>query len=332
LSRAITELVSRPDVELVVLHPGGGPWFDPGRNAYRVATAIDLGGTITAADIAWRDTWREAGTTAWQAETAPAPLPAASGRDLGVAVVPDAANSTRDASTAGMPLPAANGRDLGAAMEPDTANSTRHASAAGVSSPPTPTSPGVGLTGAGAAAVVASSCGDQGVGLVVAASGAIRYLDLVPAPRSPLAVFASRGAAGIDGTVSTASGIAYGTGGPVRLLIGDLAFLHDAGALAIGELETPPDLDIVVLNDHGGGIFCDLEHAAAPGELFRRYFLTPQRVDLAQLARAYGADYERADSAEVLAHALTRPPSGIRVIEVPLPEKRTVSAQSSPCP
>jgi 2-succinyl-5-enolpyruvyl-6-hydroxy-3-cyclohexene-1-carboxylate synthase len=58
-------------------------------------------------------------------------------------------------------------------------------------------------------------------------------------------VLANRGLAGIDGTISTASGVALGRSGgsggldvgQVRCLVGDLTFLHDAGGLLIGSLE-----------------------------------------------------------------------------------------------
>jgi 2-succinyl-5-enolpyruvyl-6-hydroxy-3-cyclohexene-1-carboxylate synthase len=167
------------------------------------------------------------------------------------------------------------------------------------------------------AAEVASSCADLGIALVVAASNAVRCLDLTPP--APVAVFASRGAAGIDGTVSTAGGIALGLGKPVRALVGDLAMAHDAGGLGRGEWELPPDLDVVVCQDHGGGVFRELEHArAAAPEVFARYFLAPQAVDLGNLARAHGARHTRADSVADLRAALAQPPRGVRVIEAPI--------------
>jgi 2-succinyl-5-enolpyruvyl-6-hydroxy-3-cyclohexene-1-carboxylate synthase len=158
--------------------------------------------------------------------------------------------------------------------------------------------------------------------LVLGSSNPIRDVDLTAAPGwHPLEVFANRGLAGIDGTVSTAAGIALATGVPTRLLLGDLTFLHDAGGLLTGAGEPEPDLSIVVLNDNGGGIFGLLEHgsettASRYGAAVERLFGTPQHVDLAALAAAHGIRFERATTAEALETAMERPIKGRSIVEV----------------
>ena len=63
----------------------------------------------------------------------------------------------------------------------------------------------------------------------------------------------SRGANGIDGTLSTAMGIAHNNR-PTVLLTGDLAFLHDTnGLLNVRHLKG--HLTIILINNNGGGIF-----------------------------------------------------------------------------
>lgn len=160
--------------------------------------------------------------------------------------------------------------------------------------------------------------------LVLGSSNAIRDVDLVAAGNwHPLDVYANRGLAGIDGTISTASGIALAHGIPTRLLLGDLTFLHDAGGLLLGDGEAEPDLQLVVLNDAGGGIFTTLEHGEL-GEreeyrdVVERFFGTPHRADLAALAAGYGVRHQLARTAEELAAALEAPIRGRSVIEVPV--------------
>ena len=127
--------------------------------------------------------------------------------------------------------------------------------------------------------------------LVVAASNPVRDLDLAGRPTAAYVV-ANRGLAGIDGTVSTATGLALAADAPVRVLVGDVALLHDAGGLLLGPGETVPDLQVVVLNDDGGGIFGLLEHGAPERVAsFERVFGTPHGTDLASLAAAYGVPY-----------------------------------------
>ncbi|MUK03161.1 2-succinyl-5-enolpyruvyl-6-hydroxy-3-cyclohexene-1-carboxylic-acid synthase [Vibrio cholerae] len=158
--------------------------------------------------------------------------------------------------------------------------------------------------------------------LVLGSSNPIRDVDLVAATDwHPLEVFANRGLAGIDGTISTATGIALAAGIPTRALMGDLTFLHDIGGLFLGSGEAQPDLHIVVLNDGGGGIFGLLEHGsdtttARYGAVVERLFGTPHTVDLAAIAAAYGLRYERATTVEDLDTAMERPIRGRSILEV----------------
>jgi 2-succinyl-5-enolpyruvyl-6-hydroxy-3-cyclohexene-1-carboxylate synthase len=106
----------------------------------------------------------------------------------------------------------------------------------------------------------------------------------------------------------------------VRVLLGDLALLHDAGALLQTPGEPPLRLQVVVGNDHGGTLFDSLEVAgtADPGD-FERVVLTPRTVDLAALAAAYGWTYQRIETRGDLDRALTAPAPGPSLLEVPLP-------------
>jgi 2-succinyl-5-enolpyruvyl-6-hydroxy-3-cyclohexene-1-carboxylate synthase len=161
--------------------------------------------------------------------------------------------------------------------------------------------------------------------LVLGASRLIRELDAV-APGKRIPVHANRGLAGIDGTIATATGIALasqaessgGAPGITRVLLGDLALLHDAGSLLAGEGEPRPRMQVIVGNDHGGTIFDGLEVAGtADAELFDRVMLTPQTIDLAALASAYGWEHRRVETRGELDGALTPTPGRV-LIEVPL--------------
>ena len=104
-----------------------------------------------------------------------------------------------------------------------------------------------------------------------------------------------------------------------RLLLGDLAFLHDAGSLLLATGESRPRLQLIVGNDGGGTIFDGLEVAgAAPAAAIDRVLFTPQQVDLSALAAAYGWEYGRAATRSELERALTSAPGGPSILEVPL--------------
>lgn len=160
--------------------------------------------------------------------------------------------------------------------------------------------------------------------LVFGSSRLVRVADQVLGGKK-VPVHANRGLAGIDGTIATATGIALasqaaGAPGVTRVLLGDLAFLHDVGALLLPPDETEPRLQVIVGNDGGGTIFDSLEVAgsARPADLDRAFY-TPHTVRLEQLALAYGWEYQRVTTRTALDQALTSPRGGRQIIEVPLP-------------
>jgi 2-succinyl-5-enolpyruvyl-6-hydroxy-3-cyclohexene-1-carboxylate synthase len=141
--------------------------------------------------------------------------------------------------------------------------------------------------------------------LVVASSMPIRDVEtFFPARPDPPRVLSNRGANGIDGTASTAFGVAAAAPGPVALLTGDVALLHDVGGLlAARRLELP--LAIVLLDNDGGGIFHFLP-VASEGEAFERHVATPHGVDFAHVATLYGLAHERVAAPEPFREALDR--------------------------
>jgi 2-succinyl-5-enolpyruvyl-6-hydroxy-3-cyclohexene-1-carboxylate synthase len=160
-----------------------------------------------------------------------------------------------------------------------------------------------------------------GSALFVGSSNAARDVDVAQsADTGRLTVVANRGLAGIDGCLSTATGLALARPGePTYALLGDLTFLHDANGLLAGPQEPRPDLTVVVVNDDGGGIFTLLE----PGEPeraddFERVFGTPTGTDLASLCAAHGVRHQHVDDAAALARAVGARPDGVQVVEVRL--------------
>jgi 2-succinyl-5-enolpyruvyl-6-hydroxy-3-cyclohexene-1-carboxylate synthase len=139
--------------------------------------------------------------------------------------------------------------------------------------------------------------------LFVASSMPIRDVELYfgaheLAPR----VLSNRGANGIDGTVSSAFGVAAVSGGPVALLIGDVALAHDIGGLLAARRHDLA-LTIVLLNNDGGGIFHFLP-VAGETDAFEEHVATPHGLDFTHAAALYGLGYTRATTAQQLKEAI----------------------------
>ena len=140
------------------------------------------------------------------------------------------------------------------------------------------------------------------VSLFCAASMPIRDLELYLPARQPLPrVLSNRGANGIDGTVSSAFGVAA-TGEPVVLLLGDVAFAHDIGGLLAGR-RLGLGLTIVLLNNDGGGIFHFLP-ISGETDVFEQHIGTPHGLPFKCAAELYGCRYEHPQTEAELREAL----------------------------
>ncbi|MDG2990719.1 2-succinyl-5-enolpyruvyl-6-hydroxy-3-cyclohexene-1-carboxylic-acid synthase [Candidatus Synechococcus calcipolaris G9] len=159
--------------------------------------------------------------------------------------------------------------------------------------------------------------------LFIASSMPVRDAETVwPANDHHIQPWFNRGANGIDGTLSTALGIAHRHTAAV-LLTGDLACLHDTNGFLIAP-QFQGSLTIVLVNNHGGGIFGMLPIAQFDPP-FETYFATPQSVSFATLAAAYGIHYQSLhtwpDLEKALEiHELNRP--GIRLLELTCDRQR----------
>jgi len=131
--------------------------------------------------------------------------------------------------------------------------------------------------------------------LVVASSMPVRDAETFgPVRDDPPRVLSNRGANGIDGTISTALGVACAHPGPTVLLTGDVTVVHDLGGLAACA-RAGPALTIVLLDNAGGGIF-DFLPIAAAGAGYEEHVATPPQVDFAHAAAMAGLAYRTVGS------------------------------------
>ncbi len=147
------------------------------------------------------------------------------------------------------------------------------------------------------AMAVAAACATLPAGgsLFLSSSMPVRWAEMyVTSLAEGCEVFSNRGANGIDGIASTAAGVAIGTGRALLAVIGDIAYLHDAGGLrAMRDAKSP--VAILLLDNDGGGIFSHLP-VAKHEALFEPYFGTPQGCDLEAVSRASGLAHGLAPS------------------------------------
>ena len=164
--------------------------------------------------------------------------------------------------------------------------------------------------------------------LSIANSMPVRDVEFVwPAGDRAIRPMFNRGANGIDGTLSTALGVAHG-GAPAVLLTGDLALLHDANGFLLRP-KFRGSLTIVLINNRGGGIFEHLPVAQFDPP-FEEYFATPQEANFAKLCAAHGVEHVTVrDWAHFTELVSVLPDAGIRVLEVWTNRKRDTEARKA---
>lgn len=149
--------------------------------------------------------------------------------------------------------------------------------------------------------------------LVVSSSMPIRDVEWYTSPAADTRLYSNRGANGIDGVLATAIGVGAASG-PTAVLIGDVAFLHDASSLtALSRRGT--DVRIVVVDNDGGGIFSFLPQASSVDpERFEALYGTPHGTDLPALARAHDLRVTVASGRGDLLAALAEPGPSVVVV------------------
>ena len=132
---------------------------------------------------------------------------------------------------------------------------------------------------------------------------------------SKAVLYGNRGVNGIDGTISTALGLAA-NGRPTYLVTGDLSLFHDLNGLAVAKTHNL-NLTIILHNNDGGGIF---EYLPQKGtKHFDYLFSTSQGLDYSGAAKLYGCSYTKIFNPDELGSVLAKidQESGVHIIEIP---------------
>lgn len=136
--------------------------------------------------------------------------------------------------------------------------------------------------------------------LHLANSMAVRYVNFFG--KRPQEIICNRGTSGIDGSNSTAVGCTFTTKEPVTLITGDMAFFYDRNAF--WHNYSTPNLRIIILNNHSGGIFRLIDESAKQPEL-EEFFETKQQLSANHLAEEFDFHYIKVKDLEELESSLS---------------------------
>ena len=155
------------------------------------------------------------------------------------------------------------------------------------------------------------------IDLHLANSMAVRYANFIGiGHKKGIEVFANRGTSGIDGSVSTAIGAALSSERQVYLITGDMAFFYDRNGFWHNHL--PSNLKIILMNNHGGGIFRMIDGPSKQPEL-KEFFETDQKLTAKYLAQEFDLKYKVCANFQELSEgiaALSLPTNKPSILEI----------------
>lgn len=160
-----------------------------------------------------------------------------------------------------------------------------------------------------AAEAIVAAVGEDDV-LYLGNSSVIRVFNRIvcpPAHSRSGHVVANRGVSGIEGLVSSAKGYHHSSGQRVVLVLGDISFLYDLGALLDPYLTA--DIKIILFNDQKGSIFANLPGRHHDG-FINELMTTPHQLTFGRLLQGFPIAAESttigADAGADLSSSLSR--------------------------
>jgi len=128
--------------------------------------------------------------------------------------------------------------------------------------------------------------------LHLANSTPIRYHQLFN-QRFDLNNYCNRGTSGIDGSTSTAAGMAHASDNLTTIITGDTSFFYDSNALWIKNL--PAHLRIILINNGGGNIFKIIPGPDSTNQL-EEYFEAAHQHTAEGICKTFGLPYFSCDN------------------------------------
>ena len=139
------------------------------------------------------------------------------------------------------------------------------------------------------------------INLHLANSMPVRLVNLIGMLKPGIEIFSNRGVCGIDGCTSTALGIAIHSEKLNVLITGDMAFFYDRNGLWHNHI--PSNFRIIILNNHGGGIFRLIDGPSDLPEL-EEYFVTDQKLTARNSGSDFNLDYILCKDANSLGNSM----------------------------